>query len=535
MKLTISGFGGAVKALHPKLLRESSGVESLNQKPGRGDLRPLNAPLTVATVPANTDTIYRMGRDVARDAQYWLSWQGVVHAVRGLVAGDTTERTYFTGDGPPKWTDNTIALASAPYPTTARNLGVPVPSSAITATVGTAGTSTTTESRYYVYTYVTDKGEESAPSPISTELECKPDDTIALGTIAAPPPNYGITRTRIYRTQSGLSGATEFFFLREIDAGLTSSQDDKRALGEVMVTASWLPPPSDLSWLRGMWNGMMAGITGGTVRYCEPYKPYAWPPQYETLPADTKPVALAVFGQTLLVLTTARPIMVAGSSPGSLDEQPLEFAQSCIAPRSAVGMGHGVVWACPDGLAYFGSGGGRIITSGLLTRDDWLALKPETIIGGVYEGTYLGFYQPTPGVYRGFLIDPINPAGIYFLDFGAKSIYFDELQDQLYLLDGNSVKKWDAGAALTATFRSKVFQSPTPIVAPAAAKVIADQYPVTFKLWADGALKHTQAVASIKPFRLPAGYRASDFQIEIQTTRPVQAIAVAGSMSALSQ
>lgn len=68
-----AGFGGENRAIHPKLLGETVGAVSLNQKPGRGDLRPWKSPLTVATVPSGRNTIYRMGRDVASDSQYWLS------------------------------------------------------------------------------------------------------------------------------------------------------------------------------------------------------------------------------------------------------------------------------------------------------------------------------------------------------------------------------------------------------------------------------------------------------------------------------
>ena len=50
--LRLSGFAGENRALHPMLLPEAVGVLSNNQKPGRGDLRPWNAPLALATVPA---------------------------------------------------------------------------------------------------------------------------------------------------------------------------------------------------------------------------------------------------------------------------------------------------------------------------------------------------------------------------------------------------------------------------------------------------------------------------------------------------
>jgi hypothetical protein len=159
---------------------------------------------------------------------------------------------------------------------------------------------------------------------------------------------------RIYRTQTGTTGTAEFFFLREIAAGVASTTDDGRTLGEVLETVTWLEPPQDLSYLTAMWNGMMAGISGNAVRYCEAYKPYAWPMAYETLPPDAKPLALATFGQRLLVLTTADPVLVAGTSPDSLDEQPLEVGQACLAPQAVVSFGHGVAWPAPDGLAYYG-------------------------------------------------------------------------------------------------------------------------------------------------------------------------------------
>lgn len=482
MKVTVSGFSGAVNAPHPKLLPETVGTVSWNQKPGRGDFRPWRDPLDVATVPSGRKTIYRFGRDVAEDGRYWMSWTGIVHAVRAMVADDTTERTYYTGDGFPKWTDNTIALAGGTYPAAWRKLGVPAPLAAPLLSAS-GGASPETEVRYYVYTYVTDKGEESAPGPVSAALTAPTDATVTISAILGPPSGaFVINRVRIYRTQTGTTGTAEFFFLREIAAGTTSTTDDGRTLGEVLETVEWLEPPQDLSYLTAMWNGMMAGISGNAVRYCEAYKPYAWPMAYETLPPDAKPLALATFGQRLLVLTTADPVLVAGTSPDSLDEQPLEVGQACLAPQAVVSFGHGVAWPAPDGLAYYGAGGAKLVTNGLLTRDDWQAMKPAGMVAGLYEGLFLGFYTDAGGVRRGFLVDPINPTGIFYLEKGYDALYLDRLQDALYVLDGTKVRKWDAGAALmSARFVSKVFAMPAP-ASFGWCKVVADGYPVTVKL-----------------------------------------------------
>ena len=530
--IKVAGFAGENRALNPKLLPDAVGVLSRNQKPGRGDLRPWKTPTTVATVPAGRKTIYRMGRDVTSDSNYWLSWTGVVHAVRGFDAEDTTERTYYTGDGAPKVTDNTIALASAPYPTASRPLGIPAPISAPVVQVNAGQWSGTNETVFYVYTYVNDWGWESAPSPVSLAVTKPTDATVTLNGFSSPPAgNYNINRLRIYRTKTG-STAAEFFFMAEVALGTTQVVDSNGTLGEVLPTTTWLPPPTDLSYLTSLWNGMLAGISGNAVRFCEPYTPYAWPIEYDVVPPDSKPVALGVFGQTLLVLTTGRPLLVAGSGPDAMDQQLLDIPQACVAPQSVVSMGAGVAWASNDGLCWYGSGGAKIITAGLMTRDDWQALNPSSIVGCMYEGLYFGSYDDGSGR-KGFFIDPSAPQGIYFMDVGYTALHFDELQDQLYVLSSTNVQKWDAGAPMTARFKSKVFRLPRP-AAFACGEVVSETYPVQFKLYADGALRYSHTVTSRNPFRLPSGFMASDWQIELETATDVVYAAIAGSMTELA-
>jgi hypothetical protein len=531
--IRLGGFAGENRALHPSLLPDVVGTISRNQKPGRGDLRPWKAPFTVAQIPSGRETIYRFGRDVDSDSLYWLSWTTVVHAVRGFDAADTTERTFYTGDGEPKVTDNTIALTSTPYPTANRPLGIPAPATACLATTDAGTWDGLTETYFYTYTYVNDWGWESAPAAPSLQNDRPSDATATLTSFAEPPAgNYQINRIRIYRTQTGTSGAAEFFFLREIAVNVTTTQDDNRDLGEVLPTTTWLTPPADLSNLTSMWNGMLAGISGNSVRFCEAYIPYAWPIAYDVVPPDSKPVALGVFGQSLVVLTTGRPLLVSGSGPDAMDQQLLEIPQACVAPRSAVSMGTGVAWASEDGLCWFGAGGARILTAGIMTREDWQALVPSSIIGDHYEGLYFGSYDDGSGR-KGFFIDPSSPQGIFFLDTGYTSTHFDELKDQLYVLSGTNVQKWDAGSLMTHRFKSKLFKAPRPVNF-AACEVVADTYPVTVKITADGT-ERTYSATSRSPFRLHSGFMAVDWQIEVTGTAAVQSVAIGTSVQELAQ
>ena len=620
--IKINSFLGENQALHPAMLPDGYAQVSLNQKPGRGDFRPWNAPLTLGGISlvGSCKTIYRLGLDVQSETQYWLGWNSYVSVVRGFNADDPSELTCFTSRTTaspftPKYTNKWIAISGATYPTVDRELGLPAPTSAITVTDLAVGTAALSETRFFVYTYVNSLGWESAPSPVSTIKTCKTDATLTLSGFVSPPAgNYDINRIRVYKTQTSGS-STSFFFLRElgtVSGALTSitlgttykvnalgttdfttygatapvavgdtfvanvsatlagtgtvttttvstasTTDDLRSLGETLPSTTWLPAPGIpqgglfnltepyLTCLTGMWNGMMAGIVGRSVRICEPYQPYAWPLAYEILPPESTPVALGTFGQTLVILTNMNPILATGGAPDSMDEQPLDFSQACIAPLSVVSMGQGVVYASPDGLCYVGAGGSRLLTKEIMTRDDWQALNPANIIGYQYEGRYIATFGPANSITRlgnsigGFVFEPENPRGIYFLDsnYLFTNAYTDPYADKAYVLtSGGAIQKWDAGAASNATLRTKLFRLPKPMQAFACAQVAADSYPLTLRVYSDaGALKHTQTVTSREAFRLPGGFYQNECYFEISGTRAVQELAVAHSMQELAQ
>jgi hypothetical protein len=567
MKFTISGFSGAIQALHAKLLPEQIGVDSRNQKPGRGDLRPWNQPLTVATVPGGTQTIYRWGRGNAVDNQYWLHFNSVAHVVRlfGNVAG--SEPTCISGTTTPspagglKYIDATI-IADGDLPYRYWPVGLAAPTSIPTISVATAGTSTQMETVYYTFTWVWNgASEESAPSPASLPFTCRVDDTLNVGNFGTPPTlptevpaGAAIIGMRVYRTKTGDVGDTDFFLVYD---GTTAAAivDNRSLLGEPLETTEWVPPDTAITTLTVMWNGMLAGIVGGKVRFCEPFVHYAWPLRYEISPPDASAVALGRWEQNLLVLTTAKPLLVTGTAPDSLDEQPLEIGEACIAPRGVVSFGHGVAWPSTDGLIYFGNGGGKNLTAGIFTRDDWQALNPSTMVASQYMGAYVCFYTDGSSVRRGFMIDPLNPTGVYFLDTGYDAMWFDELQDKLYILNGTNVQKWDAGAsAMTATFRSKTLETPPSTMG--ALRVDADAFPVTVKVDAGPftsgqataiaaasgglltstgtAVRYTVTLNDRDPVRLPGGFRATDWVVQVETTLPVQTVILANNIEELA-
>ena len=537
MKLDFAGWLGANTQINKMLLAEGVGTDSQNQAPGRADLRPWHVPSTVTNVPYDTQrkSLYRMGRATASDTLYWLSWSTVVHAIRGFDAEDLQERTYFSGAaGGPAWTDNTMALPSTPYPTSSRPLGVPGPTAAPILAIDTAGSSTDQEVRTYVTTFVNDLGWESAPSPPAT-ITCNTDALITVSNMeAAPSGNYGINRRRIYRTQTGSTSA-EFFLEYDLSSadlvytgGAQSWTESTAAVSsydplETQTTlGGWLPCPSDATCLTQLWNMMAAVITGKSLRFCVAGTIYAWPYDYELVIAD-QPIALGVWGQNLLVLTAGRfPSLITGQDPASMSEQPINdfpFNGACQSVTSVISFPHGVAWAGPDGLCYLGASGSRVITSGLIHPADWQALGPSTMVCSQFYGMAVVFYYDTAATaWKGFMVDPINPTGIYWLSQGYQAVYADPLTSSMFVLDTmGHIQKWDAGASfMTATFTSRAVRTASANMG--FARVLADSYPVTLSVIADGVTRATRSITSDDVFSLPGGYEAQVWQVHVETT-----------------
>lgn len=533
MKISaFTGFLGAAPAADPRLLPDNVGTVAKNVRLTRGDVRPLNAPLNVATVPGGRKTIYRMGRDAPSDSSYWLSWNTEVDCIRSFNPEDTTERTIFTGSGSPKWTNNVFGLATAPYPTAARELGVPAPTTAVTVAINTNPATGTEEDVFVVCTFVNDLGEEGAPGPVSAKVKIKPGALLDISNLPAiPSGNYGLTMRRLYCSKVS-DTTTDLYLGAEVAAAATSAQINHSALNDVLQTNDYTMPPADGHSIVELWNGIAAMISGRAVRFCEERLIYAWPTDY-SMPLGDKPVGLGVFDQVLLVLTTGRPAIITGQTPSGMSLAPISLDQSCVAKRSIVTFGHTVCWASPDGLMAMSSSGPKNLTAGAMTREDWQALNPSTIKGVAYDNRYYGFYDNgTPGA---FVVDPTKPGALVFLDYDADAAHRDPVNNQMYFVSGANVKKFDAGTAGTFTVKSKVHRVPAPVTF-ICAQVIADSYTnVVFKLYANGVLKHTRTVTNQRGFALPQGFVANDWQIEVSGQSPVLAAHIATDWTELDR
>jgi hypothetical protein len=397
----------------------------------------------------------------------------------------------------------------------------------IYATVeGTIGTDIP-ETRVYTYTLVSKEAgfeAESAPAPASFTIDVRLGQTVLVENFASIPSGYNITHRRIYRAVSGV-----FLFVAEITVSATSYSDTILAedLGEELPSLTWLPPPATLKGLVNLPGGVVAGFTGRDVYFCDPYRPYAWPVQYQQS-VDFPVVGLGRTDTTLVVLTTGTPYFIQGSAPDSMVVVKSDLEQACASKRSIVSTNGSVIYASPDGLVLLAPGGSRILTEQLFTRAQWQSLKPESIHAYAQDLKYVAFYD-TGSTQGGFIYD-LTSGQFVLHDIYATAGYADLVNDKLFTAFADrTIKAWQAGAAKSYTWRSKKFTMPR-VMSFAAVQIEAEAYPVTLKVYADNSAMplFTQVVTSREPFKLPVRM-ARDWEFQVEADKEVFSIAMGQS------
>ena len=141
--LSIKSFGGISPKVPARYLTDSQAQVAINCPVFNGPIQPLpgvSAAVATLTKTGTPQTIYRFGQDLDSDSQYWFHWTTDVDVCRGQISNDTSEWTYFTGDGGPKATYFDIATSGTNQPTVSRPLGIPAPETAVVTSIA-AGSS----------------------------------------------------------------------------------------------------------------------------------------------------------------------------------------------------------------------------------------------------------------------------------------------------------------------------------------------------------------------------------------------------------
>lgn len=208
----ISSFVGEQPRLSARLLAANAAqlAENVTLTAGRLDPRYTPAQLAPIGTPM-AKTIYRM---FSGASDYWLSWAADVDVAKTPLAADPSFRIGFTsGVFEPRTTNLPMATAGATFPTQWFVLGVTPPTTKATVSVA-GGSGTSTEDRYYINTFVTPWGEESAPSPPSVVATGFANGSWTVSGMDPAPLNSGTLSAATYLAGSVTVTMSSVFGLR---------------------------------------------------------------------------------------------------------------------------------------------------------------------------------------------------------------------------------------------------------------------------------------------------------------------------------
>ena len=210
----------------------------------------------------------------------------------------------------------------------------------------------------YVYTYYNSAdGTESAPSPLSEEIE------VESGSIQVTLPNNSsdpqVTHKRLYRV-GGLT--TQFTLVTELAKATTTYVDSIAALnidGRLLGSDNYYEAPAGLKYLIESY-AMLFGAVGSSLRFTPIGVPNAWPPEFE-IQFDQDITGIGAVANGILVFTKFKTFIVTGTGPTSLSQQSLRGDQGCIAFESIKEAKAGmIIWASEDGLC--SSSGNNVVS-----------------------------------------------------------------------------------------------------------------------------------------------------------------------------
>jgi hypothetical protein len=451
----LENFGGIRPRMSTRLLPNNAAVSAENTKLLEGELRGYHNPALYKDLSSFGFTVgraYRIPASVTGGVDAWLAWQSPnTDIVRSPVLGDIYNRYYWASDnGVPMY--NTLARiiagntgVNAPW-----YLGVPQPATPLT--VGATGGSGTTETRAYVYTFVTAYLEEGPPSnpTVSTQYSNATSWNLSGGSTSwINGAHVNVAFVNIYRTVPNSTNPA-FFFVAQIPIAtwisgsgtyVDTSLNTVISLNNTLDFVDNFPPPANMQGLALMPGGFLLGWQGRNLLMTEPYLPWAWNPTYN-LATEFEIVGIVIWSQTAIICTTSNLYLGSGSTPQAFTLQKLDGVTPCLSRRGIVSTVSGAYFPTVDGLAMFNVNGLNTITQPIMTKEEWATFSPGTFIAAQLGLQYLAWSSPL----NGLQINPTeNNAEMATITAFANvtAVETDRYTGNPYIVVNNVAMNWD--------------------------------------------------------------------------------------------
>lgn len=380
MQTAITQFGGIVPRTPEHNLSVTQATLALNVNLRRGQLEPWRELCRYKDVPSTAVSLYMYGHCL-------YTWDSVVSVAE---LSPDWQRLYVTGNSAVPQ----VMVRGSCCDMTYYTLGAPTPPTPPKAS-GQEQCGRASDTRSYVYTWVNQWGEESAPSPASNLIMVADGTPVSVTGISLPPDGYGIIGANLYRTSTGFrptdgknqTPLTDYLFVDTIYFPSVSYTDNvlTKKLGMPLETADVMPPPEALQNITAVEGVIrLAGSVANRVYLSENFQPYNWPVKYE-LTLDSSIIHMKCLDQKLYVTTSTTPYIIDVSScddtkctPVTDIGRPLPDI-SCGHYNSAIITPFGLIYSSDPGVILIDpSARWHILTSKWLTAEQWHQLAPET-------------------------------------------------------------------------------------------------------------------------------------------------------------
>jgi hypothetical protein len=523
--ITISQPKGVCTALNAKLIQPTQAVECSNVRLVEGGWQPWKAPVKVADFrrAAPIQSIYLYGPNETTD---WWEWNVPVNVAP--ISRYANKAVVYTGDGVPKLTNGVLAAGAGPRPNVSYDLGLSFPVAAPTTSVsGTPAVGEQDFEVFVVFTYVDSEGREGRPSPPSGVVIATSSQSVNVAGMSIPAGNNSYTAKRIYATQG--SSTTGFFLRGEVPAGQSNfvftaaKVDSGQGPGDLLETLNLFSAPSDGKSVVYMPNEFLAMISGDSIVFSEVGLLHGFPPDY-AIKCPFKPVALAVFGNTLVVGTEGRQYLYQGIEPGQMQEIKGDRVFACVSARSMVDAdGAAIGYVANEGFVLVTQNGSVLLTSPYFTKRQWQELNPASMHGVFWDGYFVMFFDA--GLNKRALVIPVNGSEPFYLSLWASAAFVKEATNQLYLAMVDGIYRFDSGAALAWSWTSKVFALET-MKSFSVLQVRCDG-PIAVTAYADGRQQWVRTCTNDEIVTVGDGYLSHQWQFKLESSFAMQSFAIA--------
>lgn len=382
--MIIDTFRGISPRTPEHVLGRGLATRAHNVDLSHGSLHAWREPLPVRQLPAGTMTLEMYGCCA-------YGWDSCVSVARWLP---DCPRLYITGrEDYPEVGLVSLNDCGIEY----QRLGVPMPSTLPLVSYITVPDKTVESSiRYYVFTYVNNLGEESAPSYPSSALTVNDGQAVTVSGWAAQSPEYHVEKVRIYRLATGFrTGAekeqeftSDYLLVDEVPVTQGQYVDRKKDLDLqwALNTREVREPPANLQQITAI-DGVatLVGFVGNKLYFTKNSQPWNWPLELEVT-LDDNIVGLAADDGKLYITTTGRPYVVDGIA--DCGDRPCRPVVKSDYPFADIGCGYahsrtitpfGLVYASAEGLVLLNSRDApTVLTDPVLAARDWAVLRPDT-------------------------------------------------------------------------------------------------------------------------------------------------------------